>query len=76
MHIMPLNSMHHCICLKELLHGAGCAACRFGQMSIDNQRMDALLGPIMAHQFNISRQQMKRGMVYKGSGYRWALLSL
>jgi hypothetical protein len=49
-----------------------CSARRFSQISIDNQRLDELLGPIMGHQFNISRQQMKRGLVYKGAGYRCA----
>jgi hypothetical protein len=44
--------------------------CRFSEISIDNQRLDQLLGPIMHHRFNISRQQLQRGVVFKGAGYR------
>jgi hypothetical protein len=45
---------------------------RFGQLSIGDQRLDTLMGPIMAHHYNISRQQMRKGVVYRGAGYRWA----
>lgn len=43
---------------------------RYEQVSVLKQQLDTLLGPVMDHQFNISKQQLRRGIVYKGAGYR------
>jgi hypothetical protein len=39
---------------------------------VDGRPLPELLGPVLDWRFNLSSQQLRRGLVYTGAGTRWA----
>ena len=42
------------------------------KVAVEGRPLPEVLGPLLDWRFNLSSQQLRRGLVYTGAGSRWA----